>query len=372
MLRIAALLSAWTVALAAQTLPLVRQAVRGGSLEVPAGWKVETQADGANWTLQAWQDPADGAAAAVVVYGMAFDPNRTAAAIVDGMVKESPGTRLTGRESGPDGETFPFTYPLDTPGGGHGVFFVQTRPAQRLTLVLALMGSRAAIAKAGGMALLRRMAASLQTPGSVTLPVVVSPSPRPPAPASGPASPFAGEFIRIPEVVTRTPGFPGGELPGAWGEGQGSVITQVRQRRIDDQTLEEISRVAGTQGRARVIRFLDGNRYQWLTTTEVSDPGCLSRAAVTETGTYVFDGTSLLVRPQAYDGQVFVCSPADRQRQRGVHPPPRRYQAFTAVIRQALTSGGATRRALLLTGPCADHLTECGYQSQVEIILQKF
>jgi hypothetical protein len=372
MLRIAALFSALTVALAAQTPPLVRQAVRGGSLEVPAGWKVETSADGANWTLQAWQDPSDGAAATVVVYGMVFEANRTAAAIVDGMVKEAPGTRLTGRESKPDGDAFPFTYPLETPGGGHGVFFVQPRPAQRLTLVLALMGSRGATAQAGGLALLRRIAASLHTPGTVTLPVVVAPSPRPPAPASGLASPFAGEFVRIPEVVFRTPGFPGGELPGAWGEGQGSVITQVQQRRIDDQTLEEISRMAGTQGRARVVRFLDGNRYQWLTTTEVSDPGCLSRGAVTETGTYVFDGTTLLVRPQAYDGQVFVCSPADRQRQRGVNPPPRRYQVFTALIRQALTSGGPTRRALLLIGPCADHLTECGYQSQVQIVLQKF
>ncbi|MFN0165895.1 MAG: hypothetical protein ACKV22_05635 [Bryobacteraceae bacterium] len=352
--------------LAAQSGGWVRHPFGQGSIDVPAGWKVESRTEGGVVSLQAHQDPDDGAAPALMVYRSPVNPYQSADQIVQGMVKGSPGTRVTRQEKVDEGQIYYFTYPLDG-AEGQGAFLVQPG------VVVAFTGSKARFTQAGGSAVPRRAASSLRWPGAAAAApspagTAVSPS-APSVPSHG--ADFAGQFIPLAEVVLRSPRFAVADLPGVWGEGQGSVVTQVRQRRIDENTLEEISRTTGTQGKARIIRFLPNQRYQWLTTTEVSSTGCRSQSSITENGSWQFDGITLVVTPQQYDGMISICG--DRERQRGSNAPVRRYHASEGIIRRALGSAGdPTRRALLLAGPCAKHLADCGYTNQVEIILQKF
>ncbi len=353
---------AFATVLAAQSGGWVRHPFGQGSIEVPAGWKVESKTEAGVLSLQAQQDPDDGAAPSLIIYRSPMNPNQSPDQIVRGMVQGSPGTRILRQERAEEGQVFYFSYPLDG-AEGHGAFVVQAN------LVAAFTASKTRFSQSGGAAVAKRFLASLRWPGA-------------PAPARTPVAPvassapvrtgdLAGQFIPLAEVLSRFPGFAAADLPGMWGEGQGSVVTQVRQRRIDENTLEEISRTTGSQGKARIIRFLPNQRYQWLTTTEVSSTGCRSQSSITETGVWQFDGNALVVTPQQYDGMISICG--DRERQRGTSAPVRRYQVSGALIRRALGSAGdPTRRALLLAGPCGKHLADCGYTNQVEIVLQKF
>ncbi len=295
---------------------------------VPSGWKVTVNHQAG--VLVAQQNPRSKTSPTILVTMKGFQANVSALAILNTAFQNMGGkVRILNRQVEQGGNAVQVVAQLRKNNMTiHVGALAMVSAAQGRSIFAAFMGFKPAFDRFGGMKTLHAVTFSIR-PAQMT--------------ATKPTLRRKPNYTKLPR----------NKLVGSWRQvGIGGMMNRYDMN----------GRVTSTdmRGSGTMYRFTR-NKYTVIYTSKARTGMCTSKANMTESGRYSYDGTTLTLRPFRYQGTLCTCCSGRKPSRVSKRIPKRSYRVF----------GIANQRGLILRGTCAPYMVDAGCSSTAALIKGK-